>query len=368
LNHTRFDDPADERFWLDLPQLLRLKIPQQYLDFLDGGDISTPVKLLETLMGKTTSGMIEEAVLLMKHQMATIANDGFHSLARYARDMIVIDRMSNFKQLAPWVNMTVDLETIKARLSEIATLDIERRRLLNTFDTDFVSMCNRISRCNLSGKPLQLNTINVGYDPSWNSKNGPGLAEARQNWYPNRSFKGGKGNRFLGKGKGKGKGKGFKGGKGFNGKGYRFQKQSWMCTLPQCSSDPHHAMNQCPTRANRRCGLPQCAQELDHAGRDCPVSPIIPMHSNGFRNQRYNGKGGFNQHRWNGEGEGRRFTQNFNRGQNQYQPRRFNQQGKGPDTGDLHEPVELEPRQAPHNSPSSSSSSSSSNVIEQPHQ
>jgi hypothetical protein len=158
--------------------------------------------------------------------------------------MIYIERMRNYSKLALWLHAPVEIETLKARLSEATGLDMERRRQLHSTDADFNAMCTRIAQCHFTAKSLQVNALNVSYDgdqdgQNFQPKNGFGLANARQPWK-------------RGKGKGKG-GKGFKGGKGGRAKGGKGKGRtgqpgfmSRQCSLHECSDAPFHTIGDCP--------------------------------------------------------------------------------------------------------------------------
>ena len=182
INKSRATEIVDERVWLDLPRNMLLKLPPRYRNYFVDSSQLTPFQVLDTLIRRMGSGSIQEAIGQMKRRLAEIANESFSIPAHYARDIVLIERLKDYRSLKQWITPEVSLEFVKSTLKEVPTMDIERRRLLFNGDTSFDDMCVRISDCSLSSKRqnradtsmLQVHAINT------NQKNGDGLARARQ--------------------------------------------------------------------------------------------------------------------------------------------------------------------------------------------
>ena len=192
----------------------------------------------------------------MKSQLASIVNGSFWMAADYSRDLVAISLMNTHTSLAAWSNTSnISLDMIKANMTEIGTLDPERRRQLNCSDASYREMCFRIAVCAATAdsqsslaRPTDRSMLQVNsfqspqqysrpYQPPYKhyQKNDQGLARARQPYresrpnndtYEPRRSKGGKGG---------------KGGKGSSGKTI-----TNPCRWEECQSGRPHSRADCP--------------------------------------------------------------------------------------------------------------------------
>jgi len=128
LDITRRKQAIRERAWEVLTMALAGKLPARYRCFVLEVDTESPIEWLETLIRSLPPGMVEEAVVLLKSHINTIANGDFWTVATQTREMVAIESMASFTNLANWTALEAPLHIIKSRLADIQALDIERRR------------------------------------------------------------------------------------------------------------------------------------------------------------------------------------------------------------------------------------------------
>ena len=128
LDITRRKQAIHERAWKVLTMGLAGKLPARYRCFVSEVDTESPIVWLETLIRSLPPGMVEEAVVLLKGHINTIANGDFWTVATQTKDMVAIESMASFTDLANWTALEAPLHIIKSRLADIQALDVERRR------------------------------------------------------------------------------------------------------------------------------------------------------------------------------------------------------------------------------------------------
>ena len=202
-------------------------------------------------------------MVLLKDHINTIANGDFWTVAAQTKDMVAVESMASFTNLANWTTLEAPLHIIKSRLADIQALDIERRRQIFGADATFQDMCMRISRCALSSvatrqhdrSMLQLHAISA------DAKNGDGLAQARQPYYNNNYHRAKEAKEEKAKGAREAKG----------GKYFLYKNRSWE----ECRDKQPHTIKDCPVRAVQICTRTACTRTAQHTRANRPISEGI---------------------------------------------------------------------------------------------
>ena len=116
LNKKRLLSAADQKFWLMLADK-QAKIPAEFQHLVSGHN-DNPINLLQNMIDNMNQEDIEEAVGLMKNNMVSKMKEGIWGVAASAKEMIYIEEMKRHKDVESWINLHIDLDTIKARLTK----------------------------------------------------------------------------------------------------------------------------------------------------------------------------------------------------------------------------------------------------------